>query len=113
MSAYLPVRPAKIEAAREQAVEVLTEHFSRDVMDLDKFEGLLDAVNRCSTTGELRELLSKLPPLASSKPATDMMPAPGGVPVVVNADRVNDDALAGRHDADDALKHPARTIHVG
>jgi len=88
MSGDYPVRPANIEAAREQAVEVLMEHFSRDVMDLEMFEGLLDAVNRCSTTGDLRELLSKLPPLPSSKPATDMIPAPGGAPVVVDADRV-------------------------
>jgi hypothetical protein len=88
MSGDYPLKPANMEAAREQAVEVLMEHFSRDVMDLDKFEGLLDAVNRCSTTGELRELLSKLPPLPSSKPATDMIPAPGGAPVVVDADRV-------------------------
>ncbi len=88
MSGDYPVRPADIEAAREQAVEVLMEHFSRDVMDLEMFEGLLDAVNGCSTTGDLRELLSKLPPLPSSKPATDMIPAPGGAPVVVDADRV-------------------------
>ncbi len=88
MSGDYPLKPANIEAAREQAVEVLMEHFSRDVMDLDKFEGLLDVVNRCSTTGELRELLSNLPPLPSSKPATDMIPAPGGAPVVVDADRV-------------------------
>ena len=88
MSDGYPVQPANMEAARERAVEVLMEHFSKDLMELDEFEGLLDAVNRCSTTGELRELLSKLPPLASPKPATDMMPAPGGAPVVVDVDRV-------------------------
>ena len=88
MSKNHPFQSSNIEAIRERAVEVLMEHFSRDVMNLEEFEGLLDAVNRCSTSGELRELLSKLPPLASSKPATDMMPAPGGAPVVVDADRV-------------------------
>tara|TARA_B100001179_G_C18571228_1_gene395237 strand:- start:1253 stop:1396 length:144 start_codon:yes stop_codon:yes gene_type:complete len=41
-----------MDAAREQAVEVLTEHFSRNVMDMDEFEGLLDSVNRCSTFGK-------------------------------------------------------------
>ena len=82
------IRPANMDAAREQAVEVLTEHFSRNVMDMDEFEGLLDSVNRCSTTSELRELLSKLPPLGSLKSATDLMPALGGPPVVVDADRV-------------------------
>ena len=82
------IRPANMDAAREQVVEVLMEHFSRNVMDMDEFEGLLDSVNRCSTTSELRELLSKLPPLESLKSATDLMSAPGGPPVVVDADRV-------------------------
>ena len=68
----------------------LLEHFSNDVMSLEEFEALLDAVNRCSTTGELREILRTLPPLESSKPATDMIPARGGAPVVVDADRVRD-----------------------
>ncbi len=90
MSDEYPVQATNIEAARERAVEVLTEHFSRNVMDLGEFEGLLDVVNQCSTTAELRQLLSKLPPLESTKPATDMMPAPGGAPVVVDADRVKD-----------------------
>jgi hypothetical protein len=88
MSDDYPIRPANMDAAREQAVEVLMEHFSRNVMDMDEFEGLLDSVNRCSTTSELRELLSKLPPLESLRSATDLMPAPGGPPVVVDADRV-------------------------
>lgn len=42
---------------------MLMEHFSRNVMDMDEFEGLLDSVNSCSTTSELLELLSKLPTL--------------------------------------------------
>jgi len=88
MSKDYPIQAPRIEAIREQAVEVLMEHFSKDVMDLEEFEGLLDAVNRCSTPGELRELLSKLPPVESSEPATDVMPARGGAPVVVDADRV-------------------------
>ncbi len=88
MSKDHPIQGPNIEAIRERAVEVLMEHFSRDVMDLEEFEGLLDAVNRCSTPGELRELLSRLPPLESSEPATDMIPARGGAPVVVDADRV-------------------------
>ncbi len=88
MSDDYPIRPANMDAAREQVVEVLMEHFSRNVMDMDEFEGLLDSVNRCSTTSELRELLSKLPPLESLKSATDLMSAPGGPPVVVDADRV-------------------------
>jgi hypothetical protein len=44
---------------------MLMEHFSRNVMDMDEFEGLLDSVNSCSTTSELLELLSKLPTLVS------------------------------------------------
>ena len=88
MSKDYPVQTANMEAMREQAVEVLVEQFSRDVMGLDEFEGLLDAVNRCSTAGELRALLAKLPPLEASESATDMIPARGGEPVVVDADRI-------------------------
>jgi len=90
MSEDYPVRSSNIEVIRERAVDVLMEHFANDVMVVEEFEGLLDAVNGCSTTGELRELLSKLPPLESSKPATDMIPAQGGRTVVVDADRVRD-----------------------
>ena len=90
MSEDYPVQGPKIEVVRERAVEVLMEHFSNDVMDLEEFERLLDAVNGCSTASELRWLLRKLPPLESSNPATDMIPAQGGAPVVVDADRVRD-----------------------
>jgi len=78
MSRDYPVQGPSIAAIRERAVEVLMEHFSKDVMDLEEFEGLLDAVNQCSTAGELRELLSKLPAVESSEPATDMIPARDG-----------------------------------
>jgi len=43
-----PDQGPAIETVRERAVEVLMEHFSNDVIDLEEFEGLLDAVNRCS-----------------------------------------------------------------
>ncbi len=90
MSEENPVQSPNIEVIRERAVEVLMEHFSNDVMDLDEFEGLLDAVNGCSTASELRDLLSKLPPVESSEPVTNVVPARGGEPVVVDADRVRD-----------------------
>jgi hypothetical protein len=57
MSDDYPVQSTNIEAARERAVEVLMDHFSNNVMNLEEFEGLLDAVNACSTTVELRDLL--------------------------------------------------------
>ena len=88
-----PVEGPSIETVRARAIEVLTEHFSNDVVDLEEFETLLDTVNRCSTTGELRTLLRSLPPLESSKPATDMIPAKGGAPVVVDADRVRENGF--------------------
>ena len=90
MSEDYPIKGPSIEPIRERAIEVLMEHVSRDLMDLDAFETMLDAVNRCSTAGELRELLSKLPPLESSALATEMIPARGGGPVVVDANRVRE-----------------------
>jgi hypothetical protein len=79
-----------VETVRERAIAVLTEHFSRDSIDLAGFETRLDRVNRCSTAVELREILRELPTLESSEPATDMIPAQGGGPVLVDADRVRD-----------------------
>ena len=90
MTEDYPVQGLNIEAARQRAVDVLMEHFSNDVMGLDEFEGLLDVVNRCATVAELRGLLADLPALESSKLATDMIPAGGGVPIVVDADRVRE-----------------------
>jgi hypothetical protein len=90
MSGDYPVQGPNLEAARERAVDVLMEHFANDVVGLDEFEALLDAVNGCSTVGELRALLAELPPLESSKPATDVIPAQGGGPVIVEADRVRE-----------------------
>jgi hypothetical protein len=68
MSDDYPIQRPAPEPDQGPAVEVLTEHFSNDVMSLEEFEGLLDAVNRCSTAGELREILRTLPPLESSSP---------------------------------------------
>lgn len=90
MSEDYPVQGPNIETVRERAIEVLMEHFSRDMMDLDEFEERLDSVDRCSTAGELRALLRKLPPLESTELATDMIPAGGGETIVVDADRVRD-----------------------
>lgn len=90
MTDNYPMQGPNIEAARQRAIDVLMEHFSNDTIDMEGFEKRLDAVNQCSTSGELRELLSRLPPLPSSEPATDMIPARGGGPVVVDADRIRD-----------------------
>ena len=90
MSKSYPVQEPDVEKLRERAIEVVMEHFSNDVMDLAEFERLLDAVNQCSTAAELRGILQTLPPLESSEPTTDMIPAQGGGPIVVDANRVRE-----------------------
>jgi hypothetical protein len=91
MSKSYPVRELDVEKLRERAIEVVMEHFSNDVMDLARFEEILDTINGCTTAVELRNLLQQLPPLAGSEePTTDMIPAQGGGPIVVDANRVRE-----------------------
>ncbi len=78
-----------VETVRQRAIDVLTEHFSNDNIDLAGFE----RVNRCSTAVEHREILRALPPIESSEPATAVLPARGGGPVVIDADRVWDNGF--------------------
>ncbi len=82
-----------VETVRQRAIDVLTEHFSNDNIDLAGFERGLDRVNRCSTAVELREILRALPPIESSEPATAVLPARGGGPVIIDADRVWDNGF--------------------
>ena len=90
MSENYPDKGPNLEVVRQRAIDVLMEHFSKDNIDLAGYEKRLDVVNRCSTAEELREILRELPPLESTEPATDVIPAQGGGPVVVDADRVRD-----------------------
>ena len=93
MSGNYPEKGPDIEVVRQRAIDVLMEHFTKDTIDLAGFERRLDAVNRCSTSEQLRVLLRELPPLESTEPATDMIPAQGGGPIVVDADRVRDNGF--------------------
>ena len=90
MSESYPVQEPDVEKLRERTIEVVMEHFSNDLMDLARFEELLDTINGCTTAVELRNLLQQLPPLVGSEPTTDMIPAQGGGPIVVDASRVRE-----------------------
>lgn len=90
MSEGKSVRHPGLEAARQRAVDTLMEHFANDVLDLTEFERRLDVANRSATEAELNELLADLPATDLPVPAPSLVPARGGAPVVVSADRVKE-----------------------
>ena len=57
---------------REQVIAALTEHFSRDVLDVDEFERRIDLAHRATSVAELDELTGDLAPVTS----TSLVPRP-------------------------------------
>ena len=92
MSEGMSVRQQGLEAARQRAVDTLMEHFANDVLDMTEFERRLDVANRSANEAELNELLADLPATDLPVPAPSVVPARGGAPVVVSADRVKERA---------------------
>ncbi len=90
MSEGRGVRQPGVEAARQRAVDTLMEHFANDVLDLTEFERRLDVANQAPTEAELNELLADLPATDPPVPAPSVVPARGGTPVMVSADRVKE-----------------------
>ena len=90
MSEAKGVRHQGLEVARQRAVDTLMEHFANDVLDIKEFERRLDVANRSATESELNGLLADLPATDLPVPAHSVVPARGGAPVVVSADRVKD-----------------------
>lgn len=58
---------------REQVIAALTEHFSRDVLDIDEFDRRIDLAHRARTVAELDEVVVDLAPIATS---TALVPQP-------------------------------------
>lgn len=77
-----------LEAARQRAVDALMDHFANDHLDMPEFERRLDVANRSTRESELTELLADLPATDLPVRASTVVPAQGGAPVVVPADRV-------------------------
>ena len=92
MSEGMSVRQQGLKAARQRAVETLMEHFANDVLDMTEFERRLDVANRSANEAELTELLADLPATDLPVPVPSVVPARGGAPVVVSADRVKERA---------------------
>lgn len=92
MTDGMGVRPAGIEVARQRAVDTLMEHFANDVLEMSEFERRLDIANHAGTEMELNKLLDDLPATNLPAPAPVVVPARGGAPVVVAADRVSERA---------------------
>ena len=82
-----------LEVARQRAVDTLMEHFANDVLDMAEFEKRLDVANQSATEAELEDLLADLPSTALRVPPGSVVPARGGAPVMVSADRVKERAF--------------------
>lgn len=61
---------ASLAAEREQIIAVLSDGFSRDMLDMDEFEARMDRAHRASSREELQALVADLEP----KPATALVP---------------------------------------
>ncbi len=85
MSEGMSVRQQGLKAARQRAVDTLMEHFANDILDMTEFERRLDVANRAANEAEL-------PATDLPVPAPSVVPARGGAPVVVSADRVKERA---------------------
>ena len=92
MSEGMSVRQQGLKAARQRVVETLMEHFANDVLDMTELERRLDVANRSANEAELNELLADLPATDLPVPVSSVVPARGGAPVVVSADRVKERA---------------------
>lgn len=60
------IDPLAVRDRREQVIAALTEHFARDVLDVEEFERRLDVAHRASAVAELDALLADLGPLPTS-----------------------------------------------
>jgi len=86
------VRRAGIDVARQRAIDTLMEHFANDVLEMSEFERRLDIAHDAVTEADLNKLVADLPTTNLPAPAPSVVPARGGAPVVVAADRVSERA---------------------
>jgi hypothetical protein len=60
---------------RAQVIAALTEHFTRDVLDVDEFDRRIDLAHRASTIAELDDIVADLAPVEPST-STALAPQP-------------------------------------
>jgi hypothetical protein len=73
----VPVQRVNLVALRdrrEQVIAALTEHFTRDVLDVDEFDRRIDLAHQARTLAELEELVVDLAPLPASTTALAPLP---------------------------------------
>ena len=92
MSESKSVQRQGLEVARQRVVDTLMEHFGNDVLNMAEFEQRLDGANQSASEAELNDLLADLPATELPVPAGSVVPARGGTPVMVSADRVKERA---------------------
>ena len=66
----MPENLIALRDRREEVIAALTEHFSKDVLDLDEFDHRIDLAHRAVTVAELDALVTDLAPV----PTTAIVP---------------------------------------
>ena len=61
---------------RDVVIDALVEHFANDVLEIDEFEGLVEAAHAANTKGELKRLLHNLPGHTNPPATTDRPSGP-------------------------------------
>lgn len=74
-----PKPPAALNRARERTVQVLSEHFAQDNLDVEQLEARLDLCYQATSLEEIEALTSDLPVL---RPSTELVPAEDSIPAV-------------------------------
>lgn len=71
---------APIEAAKSRAIDLLSECFAQDLLDMEDFERRADLVHQAEAAADLEEAVRGLPLPGSSASAPAIAPAPASVP---------------------------------
>jgi hypothetical protein len=69
---------------REAIIAALTDHFSKDVLDLDEFDRRIDLAHRALTVAELDALVTDLAPIPTPAPATALVPMPAAADLALD-----------------------------
>jgi len=89
--------PVPLQRERENAVQVLIDHYAADNLTVEEFESRLDSAYAAATTAQLEDLLSGLPVLASST-AVQQVPSVQRVPAEAVRDHGFQIAILGGYE---------------
>ncbi len=87
-----------LQETRQRTIDALCQHFATQTLDNDEFERRVDLAHRVETVLELRDLVTDLPPLATTSGSSRVAPTAAPAP------------RARRHTADASLVRDTQVI---